>query len=190
MTDLTEVKYVLILILIFVIMGDIHHSIIVGCLFLLCKYTTMSSFNPNRSRHKTQLGSDGFGNSHEYEMGSKSTTKVNDSTAKGAWQNFRRMKMEEKQYLQTLQNDGISGHRKQIETMVDDMLYPRNETADDRLAKFASHNARKSKKSLEYRSGMTKDKFSHFFQNELDLHEHRDWWSDPRDEYSDKHVVF
>ena len=75
-------------------------------------------------------------------------------------------------------------------SMVDDILYPRNATIDDQMSKFTSHNERKSKKAIEYRSAFTRDKMDRFFTNELDTHENREWWYDPRDEYADKHVVF
>jgi len=186
-----------------IIIDNVSVSIIVACLFLMHQYMTdadgMSNknelshnYNPNRTRSRVER----FGNSHEYEIMPHSK-KMNNATSKGAWQNFqerqRKARGEQLFLRSTRDQTGIDPkvyEDNNLVNMVDDVLYPRNATVDDRMSQFTSHNERKSKKSLEYRSAHTKDNLERFLANELDTHEHREWWYDPRDEYGDKHVIF
>lgn len=198
--ELIDWQTLFIIILIFIIVDKVSTSIIITCLFLVYQYISlpeynMQQYNPNRARMRVEQTREGFGNTHEYET-QPQIRSVNNATSKDAWQNFqeiqRRVATERPFILTAHDSSGINPNSKNgsIESMVDNILYPRNATIDDKMALFTSHNERKSKKSLEYRSGATRDKFERFFNNELDMHEHREWWYDPRDEYGDKHVVF
>ena len=161
----------------------------------------MQAYNPQQNRgrrnvedqHVINWTTEGFGNSHEYEVLPQQYGVVR-ATVKAGMNNQRRIEQsavhqngdvsnEQQSYLRTLKDNNIT-------EMVDDLLYPGNTSVDDRMSKFTSNMERKAKKSMEYQSGVTKDKFKRFFQQELDYNENREWWSDPGDVYSEKHVVF
>lgn len=136
---------------------------------------------------------EGFGNTHQYEIWPDTQHPMSGVVRQGAYNNQRRIESEaiyqtgdvadEKQsyYITPLQDNDI-------EHMVESVLNPVSTSADDRMAKLTSHVQRKSKKSHEYRSAATIAKTRRFFQNELDTHEHREWWVDP--DYSDKHLTW
>ena len=186
---------VFIVIIVYILSGKVSATIIVACLLLLYQYmcdTPTMSHSQFRTRpeviSRPQLrfnDSEGFGNSHEYEI-LRQNKDVNNATSLAAWRNFQNLQRKsggEMPYLRESKDNNIT-------EMVDDILYPRNATVDDRMSKYTSHNERKSKKSLEYRSGMTRDKFERFFANELDTHAHRVWWENTEEEHGRKHVMF
>lgn len=192
---------VFIIIIVYILVGEVSTTIIVACLLLLHQYMSepTMSCNLRKSQFRAQPQTisrpqllfknssepERFGNSHEYEL-LRQNKDVNNATSRAAWGNFQRLQHRsggEMPYLRESKDNDIT-------EMVDDILYPKNSTVDDRMSKYTSHNERKSRKSLEYRSGMTRDKFERFFANELDTHAHRVWWENTEDVHSRKHVMF
>lgn len=160
-------------------------------------------FNTNRARMRAGLSR--ISNLNSVFEVTTPLASVNDATSLDAWENMYKMDYPNRHpfdqrmtghhpadrlYGQPIRQSIPASELKQTESLVDNILYPTHATFDDKMAKFASHAERKAKKSLEYRSGFTRDKFERYFTDELDNHEKREWWNDPQDEYSARHVTF
>jgi DNA-binding protein Fis len=153
-----------------------------------------NTYEPAQSQpqrhYQQELTYEGFGNSHEYEQPPIQHA-MYSSTHQASQNTQRRMEQgitsyvpkEQESYYKALRDNGIA-------EMVDDVLQPTATTVDERMAQLTAHNERKAKQSMEYQSNATRTKFNRYFEQELDMHEHREWWSDPAEVYADNHVIF
>ena len=81
----------------------------------------------------------------------------------------------------------ISENKKHLE----DVLYPEQYTADDKIFDASVISGYKDKKGKEIRSHWNNNNWKKYFDYELGIHEqeNRDWWHDDDYELSKKHVV-
>ena len=81
----------------------------------------------------------------------------------------------------------ISENKKHLE----DVLYPEQYTADDKIFDASVISGYKDKKAKEIRSHWNNNNWKKYYDYELGIHEqeNRDWWHDDDYELSKKHVV-
>jgi hypothetical protein len=74
--------------------------------------------------------------------------------------------------------------------LLDDVLYPKMFSADDKIFDASVNSGYKNKKALEIRSHWNNDNWKKYYDYELGIHENRsEWWGDDDFELSKKHVV-
>lgn len=75
--------------------------------------------------------------------------------------------------------------------MLDDILYPKSYSADDKIFNASVVSGYKEKKAKEIRSHWNNNNWKRYYDYELGAHarENRDWWTDDDFELSKKHVV-
>ena len=75
--------------------------------------------------------------------------------------------------------------------MLEDVLYPKTYSADDKIFDASVNSGYKNKKALEIRSHWNNNNWKRYYDYELGIHEqeNRDWWTDDDFELSKKHVV-
>lgn len=77
------------------------------------------------------------------------------------------------------------------EKMLNDVLYPKEHSADDKIFNASVISGYKDKKAKEIRSHWNNNNWKKYYDYELGIHEreNRDWWTDNDFELSKKHVV-
>ena len=77
------------------------------------------------------------------------------------------------------------------EELLDDVLYPKMFSADDKIFDASVNSGYKEKKAKEIRSHWNNNNWKKYYDYELGIHqqENRDWWADDDFELSKKHVV-
>lgn len=75
--------------------------------------------------------------------------------------------------------------------MLEDVLYPTQYSADDKIFNASVVSGYKEKKAKEIRSHWNNDNWKRYYDYELGIHEdeNREWWTDDDFELSKKHVV-
>lgn len=75
--------------------------------------------------------------------------------------------------------------------LLEDVLYPKMHSADDKIFNASVVSGYKNKKAKEIRSHWNNNNWKRFYDYELGIHqqENRDWWADDDFELSKKHVV-
>ena len=75
--------------------------------------------------------------------------------------------------------------------LLDDVLYPKMFSADDKIFDASVNSGYKEKKAKEIRSHWNNNNWKKYFDYEFGIHqqENRDWWSNDDFELSKKHVV-
>jgi len=73
--------------------------------------------------------------------------------------------------------------------LLDDVLYPKSFSADDRIFDASVVSGYKDKKAKEIRSHWNNNNLKKYYDKEFGDHEERDWWSNDDFELSKKHVV-
>jgi len=75
--------------------------------------------------------------------------------------------------------------------LLEDVLYPKMFSADDKIFNASIVSGYKEKKAKEIRSHWNNNNWKKYYDYELGIHkqENRDWWADDDFELSKKHVV-
>jgi hypothetical protein len=74
--------------------------------------------------------------------------------------------------------------------LLEDVLYPKMFSADDKIFDASVNSGYKNKKALEIRSHWNNNNWKKYYDHELGIHENRsEWWGDDDFELSKKHVV-
>jgi hypothetical protein len=73
--------------------------------------------------------------------------------------------------------------------MIDDILYPKLYSADDRIYDASVISGHKEKKAKEIRSHWNNNNVRKYYDYELGIHANREWWGDDDFELSKRHVA-
>lgn len=74
-------------------------------------------------------------------------------------------------------------------TMLEDVLHPRQYSADDKIFDASIVSGYKSKKAKEIRSHMNNNNWKRYYDKELGEQETRHWWGQDERELAQKHVL-